>query len=60
MTVLVKAIQNDYAIAKNGGINGRTTYRYAKGHKKSQTKPEVHKTKRRKTSSQVTACPSRL
>ncbi len=56
MTVLIKEInihasQNGYAVAKNGTINNRITYRYVKGHQpKSKARPEVHESKRRKTS----------
>ncbi len=52
---------NGYVIAKNGGRNGQLVYRYAKGRQtKNHARPDVHESKRRKTSPQMPACPFRL
>ncbi len=56
------AAQNGYAVAKNGGHGkGQSIYRCAKGRRtKSYANPDVHKSKRCKTSIQMTACPFRF
>lgn len=51
------AAKNGYKIVKNGIKSGRARFRCAKGRKwASKAKPEVHDSKRRKTSTQMTQC----